>query len=688
MQNRLKTFVDRFMGWRSALPALDSLLSTVSPKDTLENRLNWFVDLVQWIRRPGDVPDESRDQRPPWQHARLRWFLDVLDQQPEWKRNVARTLRSIIRETSALQLLSETGLPRQFGLLHELGQRISDRFLPVPPESHQLGGLFDRLFSYRYDAEWIKGLGEATLQRFFDLLHFEVAAGEENWNTLPGDLEDAAILLATQLRVSGCSDPIRSLIKHERIRDLPFFKLSAVLQAALAAREQRDAQTLAAELDSLHLLAGQCCHRVDDVIAHLEHRGVSTEVVYQLAFIEASVARFELLVELAFTPALPPARINAVLAQLIEEHQARKSVGDLLRKTFHLLARKIVERTAETGEHYFSRTPGEYRQMVCRAGGGGAIMAFTTWFKSIIFGWHLAGLLQGVAASLNYSAGFVAIQLTGCTLATKQPATTAPALAARMHTLRDPKAMEALVDEIATLIRSQTAAIFGNLIVIVPVMLLICLGNLWVRGAPLFPPEKAQKVLHSLSLFGPSPLYAAFTGILLCASSLVAAWADNWFAYRRIGRALQIDRHLVRILGPSRAAAWAGFCVRQIAGFAGNISLGFMLGILPELAAFAGIPLDIRHVTLSAGQATAAVCSLGSAVILTGPFWLAFLGITSIGLLNVAVSFACALWVAGRARGLRRPEWRVLYLAVAKRLWRSPLSFLFLANPPPQTVSV
>ena len=102
MQGKLKTFIDRFMGWRSALPTLELLVSSVSPKDTLESRLNWLVDLVQWIRRPGDVPVESRGQRPHWQHARLRWFLDVLDQHLEWKRNVARTIRSIIRDTSAV----------------------------------------------------------------------------------------------------------------------------------------------------------------------------------------------------------------------------------------------------------------------------------------------------------------------------------------------------------------------------------------------------------------------------------------------------------------------------------------------------------------------------------------------------------------------------------------------------------
>lgn len=49
----------------------------------------------------------------------------------------------------------------------------------------------------------------------------------------------------------------------------------------------------------------------------------------------------------------------------------------------------------------------------------------------------LAGFLEGVLAGMNYAFSFVLIQLLGFTLATKQPATTAPGLARRMHELRD-----------------------------------------------------------------------------------------------------------------------------------------------------------------------------------------------------------------------------------------------------------
>ncbi len=84
------------------------------------------------------------------------------------------------------------------------------------------------------------------------------------------------------------------------------------------------------------------------------------------------------------------------------------------------MTRKIVERSGETGEHYIARSRQEYGGMLQSAAGGGAIMAVTAWLKTILLGWGLHGLLQGLAASLNYSAGFVAIQLTGSTLATNE----------------------------------------------------------------------------------------------------------------------------------------------------------------------------------------------------------------------------------------------------------------------------
>jgi site-specific recombinase len=680
MASRFKLWRDRFAGRHSALPPLDVLAASASAEDSLENRLNWLVDVVQWIRRPGHDDEAAASPEFHVQAGRLRRFLDVLDKNQGWKLSVAQTLRSIIRETSALELFTETGLPRQFGMMQEIGERLARKLLP-PPGSTELGVLFDRLFPHRHDAEWLETLDDATLLRFQELVEFEVEIDGKVWGVLTDELEDALSHLAAQLRISGCSTAIRPRIKHQRIRELPFFKLMGALQGVVDARRAGDEAALLAALNHLHGLLETCHQALEEVLAHLEARGVSTDVVYQLAFLEAALARFAVLLELNFNRELPLTQLGGFVARLVRENRARESVAELLRQNFRLLTRKIVERNAETGEHYIARTPGEYGEMLRSAAGGGVIMAFTTWFKLIILGCHLPGLLQGFAASFNYATGFVAIQLSGSTLATKQPANTAPALAERMHQVREPEAKEALVDEIVYLIRSQFASIVGNLVLIVPTTLALYFSISWVTGVPMMQPDKATKTIHSLSILGPSFFYAGFTGILLWASSLVAAWADNWFVCHRIGEALASDRRLVRTLGTSRALRLGRFWSKNIAGLAGNISFGVMLGLIPELAAFAGLPLDIRHVTLSSSMLTAATASIGPSVLTTTPFWLAVSGIAGIGFMNVTVSFSLAMLVAIRARGIQSPERHAIYQSLLRRLVRQPLSFALPIRP-------
>jgi site-specific recombinase len=249
-----------------------------------------------------------------------------------------------------------------------------------------------------------------------------------------------------------------------------------------------------------------------------------------------------------------------------------------------------------------------------------------------------------------------------------------------MHNVRDPAAIEQLVEEIVCLVRSQIASIAGNLALAAPSMLLLHIVVLWLTGSEIMPPEKAVKALHSISILGPSVIYAAFTGVLLWASSLVAAWAGNWFACNHIGNALEMDRRLIRVLGTTRAARFARFWTRNIGGLCGNISFGFMLGIIPEVARFVGIPLDIRHVTLSACFLTASVATLGLDVLVTKAFVLAVLGVAGVGLMNLTVSFSLAMFVATRACGIQSPERHAIYAAVARRVMRRPAGFLFPTN--------
>ncbi|MNY57902.1 Site-specific recombinase [compost metagenome] len=97
---------------------------------------------------------------------------------------------------------------------------------------------------------------------------------------------------------------------------------------------------------------------------------------------------------------------------------------------------------------------------------------------------------------------------------------------------------------------------------------------------------------------------------------------------------------------------------------------------MPEILKFVGLPLDVRHVTLSSGTMGGALPVLGLDIISTGFFWRSVIGVMLIGTLNVAVSFGLALFVAIRARNINTPQQRAIYRAVFKRFLSRPWTFL------------
>jgi site-specific recombinase len=125
---------------------------------------------------------------------------------------------------------------------------------------------------------------------------------------------------------------------------------------------------------------------------------------------------------------------------------------------------------------------------------------------------------------------------------------------------------------------------------------------------------------------------------------------------------------------------------RNVSGVGGNVTLGVLLAMTPIMGKFFGLPLDVRHVTLSTGALALSVSSLGAAAP-TDAIVAAAIGIVIIGALNFGVSFVLSLAVALRARQVERSDrWRLLVSVIATFV-RSPLQFFVPpANPDAQKV--
>jgi len=287
----------------------------------------------------------------------------------------------------------------------------------------------------------------------------------------------------------------------------------------------------------------------------------------------------------------------------------------------------------------------------------------------------LSAFWSGFWSSVVYAGSFVLIQLLHCTLATKQPAMTAPAMAAKLKNLDGADAVTAFVDEVTHLVRSQVAAVLGNVVVVFPVVLALNALVQAALGRPMIDAKGAEHVFETLHLLSPALLFAAFTGLLLFAASIIAGWAENWFVLHKLDSAMRYNPRITRVLGHARAARWSVFMRDHISGFASNISLGFMLGLIPAFAGFFGIGIDVRHVTLSTGQLAAACASLGWSVVQHPALWWCVASIPLIGALNLGVSFYAAFRIALQAHNVSGVDRARIRSAIWARWRREPLSF-------------
>jgi len=677
---------------------LSALLNAADPRATAAEQHLWLVRWLQWLRSPGpDRPGDPTDPSTPWPVQRLRLFVDVAERHPEYRERLGGLWRAIFSRLDATGLLADYGFAPRHGFLSELAERMRLAWLPGTPQTDDLGALFPQLFSEAGDADWLAAIDAGTLERLLALIMppQEAPLGHEPWR--PAMVESIQ-LLASQMRASGLSGPMRQRMDATLLADRPFHQ---VVQAAEALRAGHlDGDDAAARLQQaayLRAVLDACRRAAASVRGHLDEHGISVDLVFQIDQLRERGDRIESLLACLVSDLAPATaaghaaseapdaaptasgapELRALLISLARCAEQRRSLIGLFRRHYALLARKVTERSAETGEHYITRTRAEYRTMLAQASGGGAVIGLTTLLKFALGGLALSPFLTGFAAGLNYAASFVLIYLLHWTVATKQPAMTAPAMASRLEGVSaSDEAVEGFVDEVAHLLRSQVAGIVGNLALVVPVVLAVQGLAWWMGDAPVIGTESAQHVLHSLHLLGPTLLFAAFTGVLLFASSLIAGWVENWFVFHRLDSAIAWNPAIRDRLGPDRAMRWSRWWRLHISGLAANVSLGLLLGLVPAISAFFGLGLEVRHVTLSMGQLAAALGALGPALLREPAFWWCLAPIPFVGLLNLGVSFTLAFRVALASRGLRVLDRGRLYAALRRRFRQAPMSFV------------
>lgn len=543
---------------------------------------------------------------------------------------------------------------------------------------------------------------------------------------------DACDVLAIRIGAMGLEPELMRLYPRaatsSEVRHSPFVALAVEAQQLSAAyrRYLADGESPADDERQLWVLIDQCRDVIERVRARAASVGTSLSLTYLLRRLDQSLLRLETIVRMlaarheahhdlagkasmadiaaAQVPSLP-AQWARFLSHVVEGEGQRQGIREHISRTIGLLALRVTDNASRAGEHYITTTSEEYRQLWRAAMGAGFIVGFMALLKVYASHAALAPLGYFAAYATIYAFGFMLIHVLHLTLATKQPAMTAATIANAIgeiggnarnsnneHSNTQSKAKARDVEKLATLvvdlIRSQIAAILGNVCIAIPTAVLISVVIASVSGQPLMSAEKAQKLIHDVSPFESMALFhAAIAGVCLFIAGLISGYYDNLAAYERIRERLEHAHWLQAMFGQVRLARLAAYLDNNLGALAGNFFLGVMLALVGTVGFLIGLPIDVRHVTLSSANVGLALAALNFSVdVLTvGKI---MLGIGLVGLINLSVSFALALWVAMRSRGVGFGQTRLLVAILWARLTIMPKQFFWPVDAAATTVDV
>lgn len=643
--------------------------------------LELYRDLFDTIRP--DSPDDALTAA-----QRYRALLDFLGTHPAYCAIARAALLQLFATSKQRSFFAESGLLPGTGFFTELWRKFTVRLLPELKDPHSLRDAVTLVFHNRSDYRWLEQVPEEHALEFWHLLDMRQVRNDPAMLQTLAEILDAVQSVSYRITSTGLDAELAHAWPQIEKGESPFIAQNVELQALIMAYQESLADPQAPAVDEKHLLVliDQCRETVKKVQNAALTAGTSLRLNFMLVRLTQHLDRLDTLIQLIAAryqdqpgEALMrswAALVRSAICGEISRGSIRRHFSDL----FGLLAVRVTKNASRTGEHYITTDRRGYFGMWGSAMGAGVIVGFMALIKIFAAKLQLPPLIEGLAYSLNYALGFVLVHMLHFTIATKQPAMTAAAIAETVSEtggrLREVERLGQLVIDV---MRSQFAAICGNVLVAFPVA--ICIG-LWLSQSGVTPvsPEKAAVLLHDLSpLRSLALLHAAIAGVWLFFSGLISGYFDNKASYDRIGIRVAGLPWLRQLTGKRRAEAIGVYIDRNLGGLAGNFFFGFMLGMTGTFGQLLGLPLDIRHITFS--TANLAYGAVGLDFAMSAGLWLhCILGVALIGIINLTVSFALALWTALRAHGVRISHAGALLRYVSTQFVSSPRQFFYPAR--------
>ena len=605
----------------------------------------------------------SPRERATWVYGLLREILDVpitlrtdglakltanIEGHPH-RDEIIAGFRDFWSHHSYVRVISEAGLPDEIFLIRELFVRAAKRLLPEDEVRGDLYVLLDSLDLKESDARWINSLPDELVTWWSNIFSLSTSSMLASCKVLA--LRAANVALSRDMLLLSSDDDItKSAFFH-----LPALVESVVLNPA--------------ELPQWEKQRDECVAQLREINERLEKEGTSAGLIFRLRLLRSFLWRIDQVLGLR----KPGADARKFAVALILGFANQRRIMRVVSTTFRRMARSVVEKTGRVGVHYIAKNASHWRLMGAGAIMAGVITCFTALIKYGISTRIQAPFLVALGHSLNYAISFLMMQAGGFLLASKMPAATAATL---VDAMEDPAK-----DHMASLraiSQTQTIVTISNLLGAIPVSMAI--DRLWNLAFhhPFLTQAEADHGVHMLFPHQSGTIaFAIVTGVLLWLSSLATGWTANYIATSKMESAISNSLRVRHRLGMKKAARLAEWINHQAPGAIGYITLGCLLGTVPILVSLFGIPLEVRHVTLSAA-------SLGYAI---DGMWIygglnrheviiSLLGVLVVGVLNIATSFVLSFLLAVRARDVGDQKARLFLREVGRELVSNPSGFV------------
>ena len=643
--------------------------------DALYDGIEYLVELVKQIR-PARATDYQVAER------KFQALFNQLQSDQTSLLSLKKALMSQLLHSSFVPALVESGLPAWRGFLHELGKKIKHKILPPLLEPNNFLYVINHVFYKHDDHIWLQRIDKQLWIQFFKLLGIELSVKND---IILQQLNEALHILDQRAVTLGLEKEVMGSYLNIKYQEYSFFLLDEAIQKYLILYTGKKAPHEITEATTKIVNAVKVCkQRLDDVSRQRISKGTSLSQTYTLIRIEQHLERILLIADLLDGDhEFDEDRFVDYFIRVITFEKKKNSIREFLSTNLAFLAFKITEHGGNRGKKYITTTKKEYWSMIKSSMGGGFIVSFTALIKSLITKLPLPPFWLGFTYSLNYAAGFQLMHETHATLATKQPAYTASAIAASVDYFKEYQkpGLYMIAITVARTARTQLAAFFGNLIVVFPLSYALAALYHLTTGHYLLNNKEAVHMLEEQHPFiSLSILYACFTGVALFTSGLIGGYIENGIHYGNVVERLKNNPKFKNSLSPKKLEKVTRYVDNNMGALVGNISLGFFLGMAGFFGKIFGLPFDIRHITISSGNAAMAYYTTGNT---PGTTFLltVFAGILMIGFFNFLISFALAFYVAVRSRGVRLKDYPELAAVVTKYFLKFPLDFFY----PPKT---